>query len=211
MFAVSDNGCGMSADVKMNLFEPFFTTKEMGKGTGLGLATVYGIVNQNKGFIQVYSEPGAGTAFQIYLPAVWEVPEATCGVNTSADCHGNECVLIVEDDPVIRELAKTILKKYGYTVLDAGHPAEAIEISKQYDYPIDLLITDVVMPGMNGKELKDRIEQDRPGIRVLYMSGYTENAIAHHGVIDSDIDFLQKPFSVTALAGKVRGSLRVTL
>jgi two-component system sensor histidine kinase EvgS len=206
--AVSDNGSGMDKEIQAHLFEPFFTTKGIGRGTGLGLATVYGIVKQNEGFINVYSEPGKGSTFRIYLPRhagpAAEAPKAT---DSHTPKGRGETVLVVEDEEAILKLTKKILERLGYLVLAAGTPAEAIEISGQPGIHIHLLITDVVMPGMNGRELADRLRQMHPGLKYLFMSGYTANAIAHHGVLDSGVLFIQKPFSASDLARKVRQSL----
>jgi CheY-like chemotaxis protein len=204
LLAVSDNGCGMDKQVLDNLFEPFFTTKGVGKGTGLGLATIYGIVKQNNGFINVYSEPGEGTSFKIYLPRIQASETAKAPIIEKEPSRGAETVLLVEDEKAILRLGKMILERYGYTVIAAESPAEALTFVKEYHGPIDLLITDVVMPGMNGKELKERITAIIPEIRVLFMSGYTANVIAYHGVIEEDVQYLQKPFSVKTLAAKVR-------
>ncbi len=205
MLAVSDNGCGMDKKVMGQLFEPFFTTKEVGRGTGLGLATVYGIVKQNSGFINVYSEPGQGTTFKIYLPRVESLPSLKQGPSSaSRDLRGSETVLVVEDEESMLELAKAILEKHGYRVFAAGDPAKALELAQKHPGRIDLLITDVVMPGMNGKELNERVAALSPGLKCIFMSGYTANVIAHHGVLDEGIHFLQKPFSMQAMAAKVR-------
>ncbi|MEW6521575.1 MAG: response regulator [Thermodesulfobacteriota bacterium] len=208
MLAVSDTGCGMSREVLGHIFEPFFTTKEEGKGTGLGLATVYGIVRQNQGCINVYSEPGQGTTFRIYLPcsaeqAVNVLPE----MPGSPPRGGLETVLIVEDERAILELGRRVLERLGYRVLTAGTPEEAIRQASEYAGPIHLLITDVVMPQMNGKELAQRLKGIIPGLKCLFMSGYTANAIANHGILDEGIVFLQKPFSVQDTAFKVRKAL----
>ncbi|MFZ3047117.1 MAG: response regulator, partial [Desulfatirhabdiaceae bacterium] len=199
---------GMSKEILDKIFEPFFTTKEMGTGTGLGLPTVYGIVKQNKGFINVYSEPGHGTSFKIYLPRhaadtgqmQKESPEAPAA-------RGNETLLLVEDDPVMLEMAKLMLKTLGYRVLAAMMPDEAIRVAKEHAGKIHLIITDVVMPGMNGRNLAKNIVSLCPEIRSLFMSGYTSNIVAHQGVLDKDVNFIQKPFSIQALAAKVREAL----
>jgi PAS domain S-box-containing protein len=205
MVNVSDNGCGMDKEVLENLFEPFFTTKEVGKGTGLGLSTIYGIVKQNDGFIKVYSEPGAGTNFKIYFPRKKAVENSKPGaIIEPRSFHGTETVLLVEDEKAILRLGKMILERYGYTVLGAACPDEALTMAKQYQGPIQLIVTDVVMPGVNGKELEDKIAAIHPEIRTLFMSGYTVDVIARHGVIEENFQFLQKPFSVRTLAGKVR-------
>jgi PAS domain S-box-containing protein len=205
MLAVSDTGMGMTEEVKAHLFEPFFTTKEEGKGTGLGLATVYGIVDQSGGRVEVYSELGVGTTFKVYLPQVEEVAEQIGqGQQPQGLPGGAETILLVEDDEMVRALARRCLEQQGYTVLGAGHPDEALLANVRHDGPIDLLITDVVMPGMGGKELAAWITQKRDNTRVLYISGYTEDAIVRHGVLQPDAAFLQKPFAPSALAHKVR-------
>lgn len=209
LLAVSDNGCGMDKGVLENLFEPFFTTKEVGKGTGLGLATVYGIIKQNNGFINVYSEPGEGTSFKLYLPRIPETGnENRLTPSESEPSGGSETILLVEDEKAILKLGKMILERYGYTVLAAAGPTEALSLAQQHEGPIHLLITDVVMPVINGKELKDRIAGMRPEIKVLFMSGYTADVIAHHGVVEKNVQYLQKPFSVKTLASKVREVLK---
>jgi PAS domain S-box-containing protein len=207
LLAVSDDGCGIDAATLPHLFEPFFTTKETGKGTGLGLATVYGIVKQNKGFINVYSEPGQGTTFKIYLPrhAVSSEP----AVEDVADqvAMGNETVLVVEDEPMILEIATAMLESLGYTVLAASEPAEAIRLAGKHGGTIQLLMTDVVMPEMNGRLLANHLRALLPGLHCLFMSGYTANVIAHHGVLDEGMHFIQKPFTLHALAAKIREAL----
>jgi PAS domain S-box-containing protein len=205
MLSVSDTGCGMSPEVKEHLFEPFFTTKEKGKGTGLGLSTVYGIVKQSEGDVWVYSEPGQGTAFKIYLPRVEEegitLPH---GDDKDSLPRGRETVLLVEDELSVRGLAVQVLRENGYNLLEAANGIEALRMAQEYAGEIHLLLTDVVMPQMGGKELADRLKPLRPGIKVLFTSGYTDNAIVHHGVLEPGIDFLQKPFSPITLAQKVR-------
>ncbi len=204
MIAVSDNGCGMDAKTLQFIFEPFFTTKEVGKGTGLGLATVYGIVKQNNGFINVYSEPGQGTTFKLYFPRASEQARDKPTVLLKKDLEGKETVLLVEDEEPILALGETILREHGYKVLAAQNPTQALKMVENCPDPIQLLITDVVMPDMNGKELRDRLSKIKPGMKTIFMSGYTANVIAHHGVLDEKIDFLQKPFSIKALLEKVR-------
>jgi two-component system, cell cycle sensor histidine kinase and response regulator CckA len=206
MLAVNDTGCGMTEEVKNHLFEPFYTTKEKGKGTGLGLATIYGIVKQSGGSIEVYSEPGRGTAFKIYLPAQEEGPqrlEIERPVSPSM-LNGKETILLVEDEEIVRELATKLLKRLKYNVLHASNGTEAIEIAQNYSGVIDLLLTDVVMPGMNGRQLAEKLQQILPDIKVLFTSGYTENAIAHHGIIEKDLNFIGKPYSYNDLAKKIR-------
>ena len=205
MLAISDTGSGMDKETREHIFEPFFTTKEIGKGTGLGLSTVYGIVKQNKGFIWVYSEPGQGTTFKIYLPKVKEGTEPEEKERTPVgDLNGSETVLIVEDDDRVRNLARKILERYGYSVLEAQNGEDALRVSEAHDGSIDLLITDVVMPKMGGKEVAERLQPLYPQIKVIYMSGYTDNAIVHHGVLAPGLNFLEKPFAPEGLARKVR-------
>jgi CheY-like chemotaxis protein len=210
MLAFSDDGCGMDKEIFNNRFEPFFTTKKDGKGTGLGLATIYGIVKQNNGFINVYSEPGQGTTFKIYLPLSDEDVEAGSESFASAVAQGNETVLLVEDEDAVLRIGKTALEQFRYKVLTANTPGKALVIAEQYKGPIQLLITDVVMPEMNGKELKERIEKLRPHIKVLFMSGYTGNVIVHRGILEDNVNFLQKPFSINSLTSKAREVLDQT-
>jgi PAS domain S-box-containing protein len=208
MFSVSDTGDGMGPETVARIFEPFFSTKAKGVGTGLGLATVYGIVKQHRGHISVYSEPGKGATFKVYLPRVNGVsgrPDPAEPPTTRPS--GNETILIVEDEDTVRQLASEILSILGYNALSAGDPAEAIEISNAYPGRIHLLLTDVVLPQMDGRTLFQRLSSDRPNLRVVYASGYTENFIVHHGVLDKDVNFLQKPFDVDGLAKKVRAVL----
>lgn len=209
LLAVSDNGCGMDQDALAHLFEPFFTTKDVGKGTGLGLATVYGIVKQNQGFIKVYSEKDLGTTVKIYLPRERAKDELKEIETPEIPVQGVETVLLVEDDAAILKLGKVILEQYGYTVLAAQSSAQALSLIDQYPGDIHLLVTDVVMPQMNGRELKEKISALRPGIKALFMSGYTADAIAHHGILEEGIHFLQKPFSAYGLAARVREVLDI--
>jgi len=202
---VSDTGSGMDRETREKIFEPFFTTKELGHGTGLGLATVYGIVKQNKGYINVYSEPGRGTSFKIYFPGL-------CGENIHAETdistmlpHGEgETILIVEDEPAIIEITRSILEEINYKVITAASPAEAKALSAGYDGRIDLLVTDIIMPEMNGRELAAEIAEYRPGIKTLFMSGYTADVIARQGIIEEGISFIQKPFSMKDIALKIK-------
>jgi PAS domain S-box-containing protein len=208
LLAVSDNGCGMNQETLDNLFEPFFTTKDVGKGTGLGLATVYGIVKQNNGFIDVYSEPGRGSIFKIYLPRFVSGDEPAVVIPERKTAPGgDEIILLVEDEPAILRMTRMMLERKGYTVLSAATPAEAGEIAKNNPGPIDLLMTDVVMPGMNGWDLAEKITAFYPGIKLLFMSGYTADVIAHQGVLDEGVAFIQKPFSIVDLAVKLRDVL----
>ena len=209
LLAISDTGSGMDADTKEHIFEPFFTTKEKGKGTGLGLATVYGIVKQHGANIWVYSEPGKGTTFKIYLLAVEAVvePLEVIQVTPAEDLRGLETILLAEDDAVVRSLAQGILEQLGYTVLPAGNGRAALSVLANHRGPVQLLLSDVVMPEMNGRELFGSISRDHPAMKVLYMSGYTENVIVHHGVLDAGVQFIQKPFTVQALAARVRQTL----
>ncbi len=205
MLAVSDTGCGMDAETQLRIFEPFFTTKEKGKGTGLGLSTVYGIVKQSGGYVFAYSELGRGTTFKIYLPRVDEAEaQSVPDRQTRLGVRGSESILLVEDEESVRELIAEALKAQGYNVLVAGNGHEALALAAPSNCHIDLMISDVVMPGMSGRELAQRMAGSRPGMRVLYLSGYTEDAIVHHGVLDPGTAFLQKPFSLDALACKVR-------
>jgi nitrogen-specific signal transduction histidine kinase len=204
---VSDNGGGMDKETLDRIFEPFFTTKEMGKGTGLGLATVFGIVKQNSGFINVYSEPGLGTTFTIYLPRHAGTVQAKKEDDTLPIPTGIEVILLVEDELAILNLAASILTTQGYSVLPAATPTEAIRLAQDHSGTISLLITDVIMPEMNGKELANSLKSLYPHIRCLFMSGYTADAIAQHGVLEEGVNFIQKPFSLPALAAKVRDVL----
>ena len=204
MLVVSDDGCGIDKETLDKLFEPFFTTKEVGEGTGLGLSTVYGIVKQNDGYIYVHSKPGEGATLKIYFPRKLAVVE-TKGESVGKKIKkGTETVLLVEDEPSFLSLGKTVLERFGYLVLAARTPSEALAMAQHQEGPIDLLITDVVMPEMNGKELEARVKKLKPNIRVLFMSGYTPNAVIHRGVLENSTDFLPKPFSVSSLTSKVR-------
>jgi two-component system, cell cycle sensor histidine kinase and response regulator CckA len=206
MFSIADNGCGMDEVTRSQIFEPFFTTKGVGEGTGLGLATVYGIVQQNNGIINVYSEPGKGTTFRIYLPVYQDRTETTShekSVYKILD-PGHETILLVEDEPSILKMTTKMLSRMGYTVLAAATPGEAIHLAQEHAGEVHLLMTDVVMPEMNGRELAKRILTLHPKMRRLFMSGYTADIIAHHGVIDEGMEFIQKPFSKKDLEQKLR-------
>jgi len=205
MLAVSDTGTGMDADTRSHLFEPFFTTKEQGKGTGLGLATVYGIVRQSGGHIWVYSEPGGGTTFKIYLPRVAEpVEPLPLAAAERPAAGGRESVLLAEDDPAVREIASQVLAHRGYRVLRAPDGQTALELARAHAGDIALLVTDIIMPGMTGRDLAEALAVERPGVRVLYMSGYTDDAVVRHGVLAAGLPYLQKPFTPEDLAHKVR-------
>jgi CheY-like chemotaxis protein len=208
MLAVSDSGVGIPREIQRHIFEPFFTTKEPGKGTGLGLATVYGIVKQSGGYIECDSEPGRGTTFRIYLPRVdGPAPGGErAGRPVDAAC-GTETILLVEDEEGVRELARDILRATGYTVIEARNGAEALLLSERHQGPLDLLLTDVVMPRMSGRELAERLTPLRPDLSVLYMSGYTDDAVIRHGVLGAGTAFLQKPFTPAILVDRVRETL----
>jgi two-component system cell cycle sensor histidine kinase/response regulator CckA len=210
MLTVADTGLGMDEQVRTHLFEPFFTTKERGKGTGLGLPTVYGIVKQNSGHIWVESQVGRGTTFKIYIPASGDeqmAPERALPARPDGMVRGSETILVVEDEPAVRALAERILRSCGYEVLSASDGLEALRIGQNYQRPIHLLLTDVIMPSMNGKELAERLQQQQPHMRVVYMSGYGEDVIAHHGVLDEGIAFLAKPFTLDTLTTQIRAML----
>jgi CheY-like chemotaxis protein len=209
MLAISDTGTGMTEEVKARVFEPFFSTKGVGQGTGLGLSTCYGIIKQSGGHISVYSELGRGTTFKIYLPQVG--PQLAIPIQRLDSPElpsGTETILLVEDDPALREMAATLLRRLGYTVLTAGNGVEALSVKHDRNNGhIDLLFTDVVMPHMSGKELADRVRAMYPHTRILFTSAYTENAIVHQGVLEQGVALLQKPFTPSALARKVREEL----
>jgi len=209
MLSVVDTGAGMDEPTRSRVFEPFFTTKDPGKGTGLGLATVYGIVKQSGGDIRLDSEVGAGTTFTIYLPRVAEVvsPPDPAASPTATVPRGDETVLLVEDEPEVRDLAREILEGSGYTVLQACDAQDAVFMAERHTGPIDLLLTDVIMPRESGRALVERLRPLRPEMQVLYMSGYTNEAIVRHGVLDPDTQFIQKPFSPAGLGHKVRAAI----
>ncbi|HJX52036.1 MAG TPA: PAS domain S-box protein, partial [Polyangia bacterium] len=203
--AVSDTGCGMSDEVKRHVFEPFFTTKPRGEGTGLGLATIYGAIRQSNGHVEVYSEVGKGTTFKIYLPAESGAPEAlTPTPDPRPVTGGSETILVVEDDDRVRSIVTRVLRDAGYHVLVASSGEAALALAGTDGEPIHLLVTDVVMPGMNGRQLADRLAQSHPETRTLFSSGYTENIIAHHGVLERGIEFLSKPYTIDVLTRRVR-------
>jgi two-component system cell cycle sensor histidine kinase/response regulator CckA len=198
----------MAPEVLERVFEPFFTTKEIGQGTGLGLAMVHGIVRQSGGHVGVYTEVGKGTSFKVYLPAAearpsWERPSRM----PQTPRRGTESVLLVEDEDRVRAMTRTALELFGYTVLEARGGEEALQACTTHVGPIDLLITDVVMPGMSGRQVAEAVAGHQPGVKVIYCSGYTDDAVVRHGVLTADTAFLQKPFTVTALANKVRAVL----
>jgi len=206
--SISDDGCGMAKEIMDNLFEPFFTTKEVGKGTGLGLSTVYGIVKQNNGFIHVDSEPGKGTSLKIYLPRhrgkAAQVQRSSAAEST---VRSLETILLVEDEPAILKITTMMLRRLGYTVVATARPGEAIRMAEAHPGPIHLLMTDVVMPEMNGRDLANNLLKLYPSLKRLFMSGYTADVIAYHSIIDEGVHFIQKPFSLQALSVKVRNVL----
>jgi nitrogen-specific signal transduction histidine kinase/CheY-like chemotaxis protein len=207
LLTVSDNGCGMSKETVSKVFEPFFTTKGIGKGTGLGLPTVYGIVKQNNGFVNIYSELSQGSTFKIYLPYnAGESPDLKQfkADEIVADLGDAGTVLLVEDEPAILQMTVMMLETTGYTVLSASGSEEALAQAEKYDGDINLLITDVIMPDMNGRELAEKLKRMYPEIKILFMSGYTANVIAHHGVLDEGVNFIQKPFTRNELREKMR-------
>ncbi len=208
MLSVTDTGHGIEKQHHSHIFEPFFTTKETGKGTGLGLATVYGIVKQNEGFIVFESEPQKGSNFRIYLPRDKNRTPLPADEKTDAlNITGKETILLVEDEPEILKLCRMILEKKGYSVLAAATPGEAIRIASEPDHKIHLLLTDVIMPEMNVRDLSDKLLSIRPDLKILFMSGYTADNIANHGVLDTGVNFIQKPFTIKALSKKVAAVL----
>jgi CheY-like chemotaxis protein len=205
VLGVTDTGSGMTPAVRARLFEPFFTTKPPGEGTGLGLAMCHGIVKQARGTISVRSEEGEGTTFRIYLPHHVGAQPSAAVADPSVIAHtGAETLLVVEDAPMILRLVRDFLQKLGYRVISASDGAEALEVAAKADTPVDLLLTDVVMPKIGGKELAARLKETHPRVKVLYMSGYAENAIAHQGVLPQGLNFIEKPYSLSDLARRVR-------
>lgn len=204
MLSVSDSGVGMSRETQEHVFDPFFTTKPPGFGTGLGLSTVFGIVKQAHGGVWVYSELGKGTTFKVYLPTAAPAVAPFRATVPPVNLCGTETILLVEDDDQLRVVARTMLQRFGYRVIEAGGPLKALDIAERRGHEIDLLLTDVVMPGMSGPELARRMAESRPGMRVLCMSGYTDDAVVRHGLVGSGIAFLQKPITPDRLTRKVR-------
>jgi CheY-like chemotaxis protein len=206
--SVSDTGIGMSREVASHAFEPFFTTKPTGEGTGLGLATVFGIVTQAGGAVTIYSEPGLGTTVRIHLPVSVEAPPEPADASPSRPTlAGAETILLVEDEEMVREPARRLLDRFGYAVLDASNADDALELVRRHPGTIDLLLTDVVMPGRSGKQLADDVLAVRPTTKVLFMSGYSRNVIVHNGVLDEGVDLVEKPFSANDLLRRVRATL----
>ena len=206
MLAISDTGSGMDEETLAHIFEPFFTTKAKGQGTGLGLSTAYGIVKQSGGTVSVYSVPGLGTTFKVYLPRILEAPKAIATAEEEPAAVNSESgtILVVEDEPALRAFVREVLQRNRYTVIEAPDGAEALRLGTQHAEPIHMLISDVVMPRMSGRELADRLTAIYPGLKVVYMSGFTDDAIVRHGVLEKGIQFLQKPFTPEALLRKVR-------
>ncbi|HJX30568.1 MAG TPA: response regulator, partial [Thermodesulfobacteriota bacterium] len=204
LLSITDTGIGMTEEVREQIFDPFFTTKEKSKGTGLGLSTVYGIVKQSGGDIYVYSEPGKGTTFKVYLPRVFEPPEDLKKATREEIFLGKEMILIVEDDRMVRRLAVDILRRQGYRVLEATEGGEALVMCEKEKEAIDLILTDIVMPHMSGPEFIERLRQVRKDFKVLYMTGYTDEAIVRHGILEEGIELIHKPFTIQKLSRKVR-------
>jgi CheY-like chemotaxis protein len=208
LLTVSDTGCGMDETTQARIFEPFFTTKEVGQGTGLGLATVHGIINQSGGYIQVFSEPGKGTTFKIYLPRIEQEEPAYPAQKPAEAQRGSETVLLVEDEVMVRNLIRRVLLEGGYRVLEANHGVEALQICERYSQPIHLLITDMVMPGgINGRQLVERLLAVRPELKVLYISGYPDQTLARHDFSELQTGFLSKPFRPETLMHKLQEAL----
>jgi CheY-like chemotaxis protein len=206
VLSVSDTGCGMDEETQAQIFEPFFTTKELGKGTGLGLATVYGIVEATGGDLELESAPGRGTTFRILLPVTAAAPVAReeWRPDPAKPARGSETILLVEDEDTVRDISRESLERHGYTVLTAAHGPEALRICERHPGPIHALVTDIVMPGMSGRQVAERVLRMRPEVQVLYVSGYTEDAVIHHGIRAAEVPFLTKPFSPRVLAAKVQ-------
>jgi CheY-like chemotaxis protein len=207
MLAVSDTGVGMSAQTQARMFEPFFTTKQVGKGTGLGLSTVHGIVEQSGGSIWATSAPGQGTTFKVYFPRAVDEANSPVAPSARANLRGAETILLIEDEEPVRAIASTILRRYGYGVLAAGNAVDALRLCSEHKGPIDLVLSDVVMPQMSGPELAQRLRLARPGLRFLFMSGYTDDSITRHGIVAEGVAFIHKPFLPESLAAKVREAL----
>jgi two-component system cell cycle sensor histidine kinase/response regulator CckA len=207
MLVVGDDGCGMDRDTQARAFEPFFTTKSPGKGTGLGLSTVYGIIKQNSGFIWLESEVGRGSSFKVYLPRVDEIPSVRDVSPPVANIGGNETILLVEDDDALRSATRRILRGRGYTIIEARHGGEAMLLCERYAGDIHLLLTDIVMPQMSGRELCDKLRQLRPEMKVLFMSGFSENAGDERPVVEPGTSFLAKPFSPQTLLDSIRRAI----
>ena len=205
MLAVTDNGTGMDEKIRDRIFEPFFTTKEIDKGTGLGLSMIYGIMKQNNGYIWAYSEPGKGTTFKVYLPkAGTDIISDTEEQVADGLLQGSETILVVEDDKTLLKMTQKMLEKFGYQILTAQNGIEAVEIFRGHDGPIHLILTDVVMPKMGGLDLTEKIQSEKPEVKVIYMSGYTDRAISDNGLLHKGVEFIEKPFAPKNLALKVR-------
>jgi CheY-like chemotaxis protein len=209
MLAVSDTGVGMDAETRARAFDPFFTTKAVGKGTGLGLATVYGIVKQSDGDVWAYSELGRGTTFKVYFPRTGEAPKAEgSAVSSEQEPGGADTVLLAEDEDLVRGSVADMLRQVGYTVVEAANGQAALAVARAHPAPIALLVTDVVMPGMGGRDLAQTLAAEQPALRVLFLSGYTDDAVVRHGILEHRVAFLQKPFTRPKLLAKVREVLQ---